>query len=554
MSFALSSGVSGLQAHQKMLDVAGNNLANVNSTAFKASRINFAELLSQTLRKATQPTSTIGGTNPQQIGSGVGVAGITPDMSQGNIVNTGNPLDLALEGGGYFVLSDGQQYIYTRAGAFAVDKDSTLVDPATGYRLQRIGSMGESDGFQQPTDGNIHLPYDITLPAKATSEITVSGNLSSDAAFDVPQTQQLSSNITYTYNKGTAAVSTTKLDELDQFSGTLTSGTITIAGYNKDGTALSSGLTFNVDGSTTVGDLVDHLNNNVLTDATASLVNGKIAITDKTGGYSRTDISMSYSGDGELTMPGYFEFLTVGGDEVKSINITAYDSLGGKHTLSGAFVKTDTQNTWDMVLTSVTGDVQQVGIDDRWISGINFNPSDGSYLGVSGSGTPQFKIAFAHDIANEQTIGLSLGTVGKLDGLTQFAGTSTAVAREQDGYSSGRLSSVSISNEGVVVGAFSNGIKKDIATLQIALFQNASGLEDMGNSYFVPSGNSGDAVATQAMSGGAGTVHGGALEKSNADVATEFVNLIQAQNGYQANARTIRVATDILAELSNLIK
>jgi flagellar hook protein FlgE len=292
----------------------------------------------------------------------------------------------------------------------------------------------------------------------------------------------------------------------------------------------------------------------VLTDATASLVNGKIAITDKTGGYSRTDISMSYSGDGELTMPGYFEFLTVGGDEVKSINITAYDSLGGKHTLSGAFVKTDTQNTWDMVLTSVTGDVQQVGIDDRWISGINFNPSDGSYLGVSGSGTPQFKIAFAHDIANEQTIGLSLGTVGKLDGLTQFAGTSTAVAREQDGYSSGRLSSVSISNEGVVVGAFSNGIKKDIATLQIALFQNASGLEDMGNSYFVPSGNSGDAVATQAMSGGAGTVHGGALEKSNADVATEFVNLIQAQNGYQANARTIRVATDILAELSNLIK
>ena len=144
--------------------------------------------------------------------------------------------------------------------------------------------------------------------------------------------------------------------------------------------------------------------------------------------------------------------------------------------------------------------------------------------------------------------------MGKLDGLTQFAGTSTAVAREQDGYGSGRLSSVSINNEGIVVGAFSNGIKKNIATLQIALFQNASGLESMGNGYFVPSGNSGEPVATQAMSGGAGAIHGGALEKSNADVATEFVNLIQAQNGYQANARTIRVATDILSELSNLIK
>jgi flagellar hook protein FlgE len=553
MSFALSSGVSGLQAHQKMLDVAGNNLANVNTTAFKSSRINFAELLGQTLRKATQPTSGLGGTNPQQIGSGVGIAGITPDMLQGNIVSTGNPLDLAIEGEGYFVLSDGQQNMYTRAGAFTVDKENTLVDPATGCRIQRIGSMGESDGFQQPTDGNIHLPYDVTLPAKATSKITVSGNLSSEGTLDATQTQLMSSNIAYTYNNGTTAVAGTELDALDQFSGTLTSGTITISGYNKDGTALSNGLTFAVDGTTTLGDLVDHLNNNVLTDSTASLVNGKIVITDKTSGYSRTDLSMSYSGDGTLEMPGYFEFLAVGGDMVKTVTITAFDSLGGRHTLSGAFVRTDTANTWDMVLTSVTGNVARIGIDDRWVNGISFNPRDGSYLGLSGTDTEQFKIAFSYDPANEQTIELFLGTAGKLDGLTQYSGDSTAVARDQDGYSSGRLSSVSINNEGVVVGAFSNSIKKNIATLQIALFQNASGLESIGNGYFVPSGNSGDAVATQAMSGGAGSIHGGALEKSNADVATEFVNLILAQNGYQANARTIKVATDILKELSNLI-
>ena len=460
MSFALSSGVSGLQAHQKMLDVAGNNLANVNSTAFKASRINFAELLSQTLRKASQPTSTIGGTNPQQIGSGVGVSGITPDMSQGNIVNTGNPLDLAIEGEGYFVLSDGQQFIYTRAGAFAVDKDSTLIDPATGYRIQRIGSIGESDGFQQPTDSNIHLPYDVTLPAKATSQITVSGNLSSDAAFDTPQTQELSSNIAYTYNNGTTATESTLIADLDQHSGTLTSGTITIAGYNKDGSALSGGLTLAVDGTTTLGNLISHLNTNVLTDATASLVNGKIVITDNTNGYSKSDLSLAYSGDGTLSTPGYFQLLTVGGDEVKSINITAYDTLGGKHTLSGAFVRAGTANTWDMVLTSVTGNISDLNIDNRWITGINFNPTDGSFLGWSGTGTPQFEIAFSHDPANPQTIGLNFGTAGKLDGLTQFAGTSTAVAREQDGYGSGRLSSVSISNEGVAVGGFSNGSRR----------------------------------------------------------------------------------------------
>ena len=102
MSFALSAGVTGLQAHQKMLDIAGNNLANVNTTAFKSSRITFSELLSETIKKASQPTTTTGGTNPQQMGTGVGVAGITPNMSQGNIINTGNPLDLALEGEGYF--------------------------------------------------------------------------------------------------------------------------------------------------------------------------------------------------------------------------------------------------------------------------------------------------------------------------------------------------------------------------------------------------------------------------------------------------------------------
>jgi len=554
MSFALAAGVTGLKAHQKMLDVAGNNLANVNTTAFKSSRINFSELLSQTIRKASQPTSTIGGTNPQQMGSGVGVSGITPDMAQGNLVKTGNPLDMAMEGEGYFVLSDGQQSVYTRAGTFAVDQDSTLVDPATGYRVQRIGSEGEIDGFQVPGDGDIHIPYDVTMPANATSQITISGNLSSDAAFDTPKIQKLDSNISYTTADGATATSATEIDQLDQYTGTLTSGTITIAGYHKDGTAFSSGLTLAIDGTTTLGDLIDHLNNNVLVDSTASLVNGKIRITDDEGGYSKTDISLSYAGDGTLSTPAYFELVEVGGEEVKNVNITAYDSLGGRHTLSGAFVRTDTPNTWDMVLTSITGDVYQINMPDRRIEDISFNASDGSYAGLSGSDTAEFKITFAHDTANEQAIEIVLGTIGQMDGITQLSGNSTAVAREQDGYSSGRLSSVSVNNEGILIGAFSNGIKKNIATLQIALFQNTSGLESVGGSYYIPSANSGEAIAMQALTGGAGALHGGSLEKSNADVATEFVNLIQAQNGYQANARTIRVANEILRELSNLIR
>ena len=175
MSFALSAGVTGLQAHQKMIDVAGNNLANVNTTAFKASSITFSELLSETIKKATQPTSTVGGTNPQQMGTGVGIAGITRNMTQGSIVKTGNPLDLAIDGEGYFVVSDGSQGVFTRAGAFAVDANSYLVDPATGYRVQRIGVTGESDGFQTAGDSDLTVPFDVAMPAQLTSTITVSG-------------------------------------------------------------------------------------------------------------------------------------------------------------------------------------------------------------------------------------------------------------------------------------------------------------------------------------------------------------------------------------------
>lgn len=554
MSFALSAGVTGLQAHQKMLDVAGNNLANVNTTGFKSSSIHFAELLSQTIKKASQPTSNVGGTNPQQLGSGVGIASISNNMSQGNIKQTGNSLDLAIDGEGYFVLSDGSQLIYSRAGAFAVDENSTLVDPATGYRVQRIGSVGEADDFQIPSESTIHIPYDRTMPAQATSEIVISGNLSSDASTDSPAIQKLDSNISYTVSETAAALST-ELDALDQYSGTLTTGTLTFAGYDKDGTDLAgAGLTMAVTGTTTLGNVVDHLNNNLLTDSTASLVNGKIRVTDDAGGYSKTDLSMSYAGDGTLDMPAYFEYITVGGTEVKSINITTYDSQGGAHTLSAAFTRSDTANSWDMILTSISGDINDIDLDARRVNGIGFEASDGTYAGLTGSDTLDFTVTFDHDTATAQTISLNLGTIGELDGITQFAGTSTAVARDQDGYSSGRLSTVSVNNEGTVVGAFSNGVKKDIAQIQIGLFQNAAGLEAVGGGYFIPSANSGEAVATQAMTGGAGTMHGGSLEGSNADVATEFVNMIQAQNGYQANARTITVANEILQELSNLIR
>jgi len=564
MSFALSAGVTGLQAHQQMLDVAGNNLANVNTTGFKASRITFSELLSQTIKRASQPTSTVGGTNPQQIGSGVGISGISPNMTQGSIVNTGNALDLAVEGEGYFVLSDGSSNVYTRAGAFSVDADSNLVDPSTGYLVQRIGSVGEGDGFQTAGDRNVQVPYDVAIAASATSDVVLAGNLSSSDTFDTTQTQRLSSNIALTTSSGTAADSTTLVSALDQFSGSFGTtdpdGKLYVTGYQPDGTAVADTTGLNISAATTLADVLSYIESQLgAGNVTASISNGKIVVTDNTAGYSRSDIALSYTGSSDgtdsLTIPAYFELATVGGEEVQNVNITVYDNLGGTHTLSGAFVRTDTANTWDMVLTSITGDITAITPDNRRIQGIEF-ATDGSYSGLNTTvgDTAEFVVTFAHDASNSQTISMILGTAGQLDGLTQFSADSTAVAQEQDGYEAGRLSTVSVDNSGTLIGTFSNGIKKDIATIQIALFQNASGLESVGSGYFIPSANSGEAVATQAMTGGAGTIHGGSLEKSNADVASEFVSMIQAQNGFQANARTITVANDILNELTDLIR
>ena len=555
MSYALSSGVTGLQAHQKMLDVAGNNLANVNTTAFKASQVTFSEVLGETLRQASQPTSQIGGTNPQQIGGGVGVAGISVNTTQGNIVNTGNALDLAIDGAGYFVVDNGEQMLYTRSGSFGVDEAGYLVDPATGVRVQRLGLTGESDGFQIPGDSAIRVPYDVSLPANPTSQVVLSGNLSSDAS-GTPAAQVLTASSKFTYGGGDATASTL-LGELDQFSGSANPiGTISFEWYDREGIS-GAAPDFQVDADTTLGDLINHLDNNVLSGATASLVSGQIRITDHETGYSRSYLTMSYEdtgGAGDLDLPGYFEVATVGGDEVKGVNIAVFDSQGGKHVMSAAFVRTDAVNTWDLVLTSVTGNVASVDLESRRIEGIAFDPQTGAFNGLPDGTTAEFSLTFAHDVAHAQTIGVNLGTIGSFDGLTQFAGNSTAVAREQDGYEAGNLSAVSINNDGGLVGSFSNGIKKDLAVLAVALFNNPAGLASAGNGYYVSSANSGSAVVTQGTTGGAGAVRGMALEKSNADVATEFVTLIQAQNGFQANARTISVANEILRELTNLIR
>jgi flagellar hook protein FlgE len=180
MMRSLYAGVAGLQNHQIRMDVLGNNIANVNTTGFKKGRVNFQDMLSQTLSGAARPTDEVGGVNPKQVGLGMVVASIDTIHSQGSLQTTGVMTDVAVQGEGFFILQDGDKRYYTRAGAFGLDADGLLVNPANGMRVQ---------GWQAQTVGGVTrinvasplrdliIPVGGKDPAAATTDVQFACNL-----------------------------------------------------------------------------------------------------------------------------------------------------------------------------------------------------------------------------------------------------------------------------------------------------------------------------------------------------------------------------------------
>ncbi|TFC52099.1 flagellar hook protein FlgE [Cryobacterium sp. TmT2-59] len=177
---SLYSGISGLRSHQTMLDVTGNNIANVNTTAFKASATQFQDTLSQLSQGAGGPQAEVGGTNPAQVGLGVKVAGISTNFAQGSSQATGKATDIMISGDGFFVTQLGGETLYSRAGAFDFDAQGRLVTPA-GAIVQGWNAVGGVIN-QGGTTGNITLPLQTVSAATATTTASVGGNLPSDAA------------------------------------------------------------------------------------------------------------------------------------------------------------------------------------------------------------------------------------------------------------------------------------------------------------------------------------------------------------------------------------
>lgn len=181
MMRSMFSGVSGLRNHQIRMDVIGNNIANVNTIGFKGSTVNFHDILSQTIQGAAQPQGNVGGTNPRQVGLGVGIASIDTIFTDGSTQSTGKQTDLALQGQGFFILADGAKNYYTRAGNFDFDTAGNFIVPGTGLKVQ--GWTGVNGVIDTNTAaGNIQIPVGTSIAPTATTAMTYTKNLNAGAA------------------------------------------------------------------------------------------------------------------------------------------------------------------------------------------------------------------------------------------------------------------------------------------------------------------------------------------------------------------------------------
>ncbi|HEU0256434.1 MAG TPA: flagellar hook protein FlgE [Microbacteriaceae bacterium] len=257
---SLDSGVSGLQAQQTMLDVVANNIANVNTTGYKATSVEFEDTLSQVLHNASGPNANNGGTNPAQVGLGVEVAGIATDFTGGATQTTGQGTNMMINGNGFFIVNNGGQTAYTRAGAFTLDGAGDLVAP-DGSLVQGWSANGTGQVQRGAAPGTLHIPLGSMVPATATTSITMSGNLPEDATTTPTPTTLTSQaqvydsagkphSITLTYTFGGVDGSnnaTWNVAATDETGASLGTGTVV---FGSDGSLTSGGTMSLSDGIT----------------------------------------------------------------------------------------------------------------------------------------------------------------------------------------------------------------------------------------------------------------------------------------------------------------
>lgn len=576
---ALFASLSGLSTETRRLDVIGNNIANVNTTAFKGSRLHQANQNPRTFSLGTEPTALLGGTNPMQVGTGTMVAGIQRNMGGGTISPTGNPTDVAIDGAGFFVLRGGEDRFYSRAGAFTLNENNELVT----INGERVQGWGINDSFEiqrgQPQDVTVELGS-MTI-AQATSTVRFDGVL--DAGGNAAQ-QGSRTLLSGGDGLGLATVGGLPLtvdttlvgleNPLQRGSGvpmfaegqTLQLGERNtvgdgeqIRGAEKGGRTLPVAQ-LAITAATTLADLMNFLGGALgiqrgvggaagvaLDEAT-----GQIIVTGNPGEANTLDIETSdivlLDENGQTTGRNPFAAQTTreADGESQRTPFFVYDSLGSLVLADLTMVlesKTDAGTTWRYYVESdeaAGGPSLATGTIEFDTNG-NLRQAEpvGVVLNRAPTGAAQ---PLAFDL-------LFQGDGSRLQALDVGDGEARIAVDDQDGLPAGTLNAFGIGPDGVISGAFTNGLSRPIGQIALANFANPHGLGDAGNNLYRAGPNSGDAVITEPGGFGTGRTLGGQLEESNIDLSREFIGLILAQTGYSANARVIRTADELLQQL-----
>ena len=512
MSF--QQGLSGLNTSSKALDVVGNNIANSSTVGFKSAETHFADVYANSLS----------GGGASQVGIGSSISGIQQAFSQGNVTATNNPLDISINGGGFFRMSSSGAITYTRNGQFHLDNAGYIINDQ-GMRL--TGYQADANGIISPSS-----PQDIQLSAsqiqpRATSDEVagnIVANLNLDSRSAVPT---LMAGATTAANGAAALVAaaaaaaaalpgatpaSVATAAAEAVSGAVTKAA-TLAGGSDAAVAAAQAAAVVVAGAATGADAQAAAN------AAASAVVPYA---------NAADAGQQF----DYTNPSTYNYSTA---------LSVYDTLGVGHTMTMYFGRTATGD-WDVNAT---------------LDGANPKPLGTLSFDTSGKLTTSMPISVPEwDLATgAQSPWSPRGGVGRginFNGTTQYGSASSVDRMTQGGFTTGSLSGLSVGSDGVVQGRYSNGQARNLGQVVLATFANPNGLQSLGNNQWSLSSVSGPELVSAPGSGGRGVLQSSSVEESNVDLTAQLVNMITQQRNYQANAQTIKTQDSIMQTLVNL--
>ena len=541
MMRSLYSGVSVLKTHQTKMDVIGNNIANVNTTAFKSQSITFSELMYQTTQSASGANAETGraGTNARQIGLGVKTGAISASIeTAGATQSTGNPFDIKITGDAFFIVSNGQDNFFTRDGSFYVDGQGNLAMTSNGYTVQ--GWQVQNDMIAKDTVSALKImsAENMTYPPAATTEAYVAGiidkndpSVSSEAGKII--SVNFFDNLGYAY---TAKISMKATGTEGMYTAELTEV------LDSNGDAIDS-TEFKLGATRTVPDA------KTLTLANGYTITGStLTYLDEEGNRQDINLAGTMTDDQKKILANAYGYTTY--EEFAKLYV---DDGTGVTTTIGALV--DAGN----ITSEINADDASISVDGKQITGgvIQYNTTTGEILSVNGlTNNLEHVLSFGDQPGSEfEDINIDFSPSSNYNNN----GTSTisAVSGDTDGFGAGRklgeMSGVSIQSDGMIYASYDNGQTKLLGQIAVATFANASGLQKEGDNLYSATMNSGefDGIGMDVSADG-GYMTTGVLEMSNVDLSSEFTEMITTQRGFQANSRIITVSDTLLEELVNL--